>query len=174
MRRRVPHDEIERGQDGAGECQERDAKDHGFSHIPLTREPAYGCKSHVVERARQQLCFNHRDSNGGCAYDSAGGRHIPPRRRVRTQRHQGTIPFNTTHPCHRLFLGMSPLIVDCSGNPARNNVQIKSDGTAVNSCGNLAMFAAIRRVSCLSLCGLGRVPPERQEARYRFHKSGET
>jgi hypothetical protein len=32
LRRRVPHDAIDRGQDGAGECQRRGDKDHGFGH----------------------------------------------------------------------------------------------------------------------------------------------
>ena len=32
LRPRVPHNEIEHGQDGAGECQNRGEKDHGFGH----------------------------------------------------------------------------------------------------------------------------------------------
>ena len=32
LRLRVPHDEIDRGQDGAAERQNRGDKDHGFGH----------------------------------------------------------------------------------------------------------------------------------------------
>jgi len=42
LRRRVPHDDIERRQDGAGKYQQRGENDAGFDHIPLMREPVYG------------------------------------------------------------------------------------------------------------------------------------
>ena len=37
LRRCVPHNGIERGQDGAGDYQDRGDNEHSFGHIPLTR-----------------------------------------------------------------------------------------------------------------------------------------
>ena len=141
-----------------------------FANEPRRRmreEPIRLASSHVVENAVAS-CFNHCDSNGGCAYDSAGKRHIPPPRRMRTQRYQRAIPSKTTHPCHPLFPGMSPLIVDCSENRSseqrstgRNHTRLAANLT-VRVCARASrrgLSACSKRPRCRAAQKRDELPP---------------
>ena len=61
MRLRVPHDEIDRGQDGAGERQDRGDKDHGFGHATTlitsasAQTPIHSANTAIVPKATRPI-----------------------------------------------------------------------------------------------------------------------
>ena len=62
LRRRVPHDGIEHGQDGAGECQDRGGKDRGFGHATTlmtasasAQTPIHSASTAIVPKATRPM-----------------------------------------------------------------------------------------------------------------------
>ena len=62
MRLGVPHDEIDRGQDGAGERQKRGDKDHGFGHATTlitasasAQTPIHSANTAIVPKATRPM-----------------------------------------------------------------------------------------------------------------------
>jgi hypothetical protein len=62
LRLRVPHDEIDRGQDGAGERQDRGDKDHGFGHATTlittsasAQTPIHSANTAIVPKATRPM-----------------------------------------------------------------------------------------------------------------------